>query len=59
MRAAARALAELEQFADRRLGAVVLFVLGLAVYALRAAAWPLIGGRDLDEYLYGYVQFLD
>src|SRR5947208_120106 len=59
VRAAARALAELEQLADRRLGAVVLFVLGLAVYALRAAAWPLIGGRDLDEYLYGYVQFLD
>ena len=29
------------------------------VYAVRAIGWPLIGGRDLDEYLYGYVQFLD
>ena len=59
MRAAARALAELEQLASRRRGAVVLFVIGLAVYALRAVGWPLIGGRDLDEYLYDYVQFLD
>jgi hypothetical protein len=37
----------------------VLFVLGLAVYAIRAIGWPLVGGRDLDEYLYDYVQFLD
>jgi hypothetical protein len=59
VRAAARALAELEQLASRRRGAVVLFVIGLAMYALRAAGWPLIGGRDLDEYLYDYVQFLD
>ena len=59
MRAAARALAELEQLASRRRGAVILFVLGLAVYALRAVGWPLVGGRDLDEYLYDYVQFLD
>jgi Dolichyl-phosphate-mannose-protein mannosyltransferase len=58
-RAAARALAELEQLASRRRGAVILFVLGLAVYALRAVGWPLVGGRDLDEYLYDYVQFLD
>ncbi len=54
-----RALAWLEQLASRRLGAVVLFALGLAVYAVRAIAWPLVGGRDLDEYLYGYIQFLD
>src|SRR6266480_7099559 len=59
VRAAARALAELEQLASRRRGAVILFVLGLAVYALRAVGWPLVGCRDLDEYLYDYVQFLD
>jgi hypothetical protein len=34
-------------------------VLALAVYALRAVGWPLVGGRDLDEYLYDYIQFLD
>jgi hypothetical protein len=49
----------LEDLAGRRLGAVVLFLLALAVYAVRAIGWPLIGGRDLDEYLYDYVQFLD
>jgi hypothetical protein len=38
---------------------VVLFLLALAVYVVRAIGWPLIGGRDLDEYLYDYVQFLD
>jgi hypothetical protein len=38
---------------------VLLFVLGLAVYAVRAIGWPLTGGRDLDEYLYGYIQALD
>jgi hypothetical protein len=37
----------------------VLFVLALAVYAIRAIAWPLVIGRDLDEYLYGYIQFFD
>ncbi len=55
----ARTLAWLERLAGRRLGVVVLFALGLAVYAVRAIGWPLAGGRDLDEYLYGYVQFLD
>ena len=49
----------LEDLAGRRLGAVVLFLLALAVYAIQAIGWPLIGGRDLDEYLYDYVQFLD
>src|SRR6478672_2985716 len=49
----------LEDLAERRLGAVVLFLLGLTVYAIRAVGWPLAGGRDLDEYLYGYVQLLD
>jgi hypothetical protein len=37
----------------------VLFVLALGMYAARAVAWPLTGGRDLDEYLYSYIQFLD
>jgi hypothetical protein len=37
----------------------VLFVAALAVYAVRAIGWPLIGGRDLDEYLYDYIQLLD
>jgi hypothetical protein len=57
--AAARTLAWLERLAERRLGAVVLFALAVAVYAVRAIGWPLMGGRDLDEYLYDYVQFLD
>jgi hypothetical protein len=55
----ARVLAWLERLAGRRLGVVILFVLGLGVYAVRAIGWRLAGGRDLDEYLYGYVQFLD
>src|SRR3954447_5579171 len=49
----------LEDLAERRLGVVLLFLLALAVYAVRAIGWPLMGGRDLDEYLYDYVQFLD
>jgi hypothetical protein len=52
-------LRRLEDLAGRRLGAVILFLLALAAYAVRAIGWPLIGGRDLDEYLYDYVQFLD
>jgi hypothetical protein len=52
-------LRRLEDLAGRRLGAIVLFLLALAIYAIRAIGWPLIGGRDLDEYLYDYVQFLD
>lgn len=55
----ARAAAQLEALANRRLGAVLLFVVALAVYAVRAVAWPLVAGRDLDEYLYGYIQFFD
>jgi hypothetical protein len=34
-------------------------VAALGVYAVRAIGWPLVAGRDLDEYLYGYIQFLD
>jgi len=55
----ATVLRRLEDLAARRLGVVVLFVLALAVYAVRAIGWPLAGGRDLDEYLYDYVQFFD
>ncbi len=29
------------------------------MYSIRAIGWPLAGGRDLDEYLYDYIQFLD
>jgi hypothetical protein len=57
--AARRALAWLERLIDRPVGLWLVFVLGLAVYAIRAIGWPLIGGRDLDEYLYGYIQLLD
>src|SRR3954466_13260109 len=49
----------LEDLASRRLGAVLLFAVALAVYSVSALGWPLVGGRDLDEYLYDYVQFLD
>jgi hypothetical protein len=38
---------------------VLLFALGLAVYAIRALAWPLKTGRDLDEYLYAWIQLFD
>ena len=55
----ARTLKSLEQLADRRLGALVLFVVALCVYAVQSIGWPLVTGRDLDEYLYGYIQLLD
>jgi hypothetical protein len=54
-----RLFAGLDRLAERRVAWVALFVLGLAVYSVRAIAWPLVGGRDLDEYLYGYIQLLD
>lgn len=54
-----RVLAGLERLVSRPLGALVIFGLGLAVYAVRALAWPLRPGRDLDEYLYAYVQLFD
>jgi hypothetical protein len=54
-----RLLDSLERLTGRPLGAIVLFLLALAVYAVRAIGWPLVGGRDLDEYLYDYIQFLD
>ena len=54
-----RLLVRLESLASRRLGALVLFGIALAVYAVRAIAWPLKTGRDLDEYLLAYVQLFD
>ena len=55
----ARGLAWLERLASRPLGALVLFIVALADYAVQAVAWPLKGGRDLDEYLLAYVQLFD
>ena len=55
----ARALAWLERLASRPLGAVVLFALGIGVYAVRAIAWPLRPGRDFDEYALAYLQLFD
>ncbi|HEU5207664.1 MAG TPA: hypothetical protein VFT94_08665, partial [Gaiellaceae bacterium] len=49
----------LERLASRRSGAVVLFVLALGAYTVRAIAWPLQAGRDLDEYIYAWVQLFD
>ncbi len=54
-----RTLASLDRLADRPLGALVLFVLALGVYGVEAIGWPLVAGRDLDEYLYGYIQLFD
>jgi hypothetical protein len=53
---ARRVLGGAERLADRRLGAVVLFLCALALYGLRSISWPLINGRDLDEYLSYYAQ---
>ena len=52
-------LAWLERLAGTRHGAVVLSLAGIAVYAARAVAWPLTTGRDLDEYLYAWIQLFD
>jgi hypothetical protein len=49
----------LEQLASGRRGAALLFALALVAYAVRALAWPLRTGRDLDEYLLAYVQLFD
>jgi hypothetical protein len=54
-----RLLGWLERLVSRPLGALVVFGLGLLVFAGRAIAWPLEAGRDLDEYLYAYVQLFD
>ena len=52
-------LAALERLAGRPLGAVLLFALALGVWVVQAQGWPLVPGRDLDEYLYGYIQLFD
>jgi hypothetical protein len=54
-----RLLGWLEGLISRPLGLVVVFVAALAVYAVRAIAWPLRPGRDLDEYLYAWIQLFD
>jgi hypothetical protein len=54
-----RLLGWLEALASRRLGVFVLFALALVAYAIRAVAWPLTVGRDLDEYLLAYIQLFD
>ena len=55
----ARVLARLEGLASGKRGALLLFALALAAFAVRSIAWPLKSGRDLDEYLYAYVQLFD
>ena len=54
-----RLLGWLERLISRPLGLVVVFGAGLGVYAVRAIAWPLRPGRDLDEYLYAWIQLFD
>ena len=49
----------LTELTTRRRGAIVLVLCALGAYAIRAQAWPLKPGRDLDEYLYAYVQLFD
>ena len=49
----------LERLAARPIGVLVLLGLALVAFAVRAVAWPLKPGRDLDEYLYAYVQLFD
>lgn len=43
----------------RPLGAATLFACALVVYGVQAIAWPLTTGRDLDEYVYAYIQLFD
>jgi hypothetical protein len=45
--------------AGRRSGLLVVFAMALVAYAIRAIAFPLTTGRDLDEYLLTWVQLLD
>jgi hypothetical protein len=54
-----RSLTRAEDVAGGRTGILLVFGLALVAYAVRAAAWPLKTGRDLDEYLLAYVQLFD
>jgi hypothetical protein len=55
-RRARAVLGRLETGIDTRRGALVLFGLGLLVYALRSIALPVIPGRDFGTYLAYYAQ---
>ena len=54
-----RFLAWLERLALTHWGAFGLFALAVLMFGVRAVAFPLTSGRDLDEYLLAYVQLLD
>ena len=54
-----RLLGALERLAGRPLGALILFVTALAVWVIQARGWPLVPGRDFDEYMYSYIQLFD
>lgn len=56
---AARTLAAAERLATRWTGAAILAGAAVVVYAVQAVAWPLSTGRDLDEYLYVWIQLFD
>ena len=49
----------LERLAGSWRGAVALFVVALADFVVQAVAWPLVAGKNLDEYLLTYVQLFD
>jgi hypothetical protein len=49
----------LERLAGSWRGAVVLFVVALAGFVAQAVAWPLVAGKNLDQYLLTYVQLFD
>jgi hypothetical protein len=51
-----RALGGAERLAGMRLGALVVFLLAVAVYAFESLGWPLQPGRDLGVYLRYYAQ---
>jgi Dolichyl-phosphate-mannose-protein mannosyltransferase len=55
----ANAFAWRERLIEQRMRMVVVFAAALVVYALQAIGWPLRIGRDLDEYLFAYVQLFD
>ena len=49
----------LERLAGSWWGAVALFAVALADFVVQAVAWPLIAGKNLDQYLLTYVQLFD